>query len=317
MPGNTECGKPAMRIRKSVTLALLLPLAMGAVVVAARLTPRDGETPQQNDAPTATQIEALVARVIANQHKNDQNLSEYEHREHEVDRNSRDAKNGPTETTSQVVPTGAGTTRIVLERNGKPTDPMILEQQWQDVARALALHNDLNDERTRQDREKAEHRRRERTDMEDAIGKAFRFRWIGRESDGNHTIIELAFEPEPDFRSTVRFANVYAHVRGTVWLDEASSQVVKLEAQLNDDVSFYGVLARVYRGGKFVTEQVEVAPDVWLPSRVAFDFEGRKLVFPEAIHEHVEMSQYRRIGPPEAALEVIRREHLNIAANSP
>jgi hypothetical protein len=75
------------------------------------------------------------------------------------------------------------------------------------------------------------------------------------------------------------------------------------------DISFGGgVFGKVYRGGRFVMEQAEVAPGVWLPTRYEYNFAGRRFVFGLEVHEVTEASRYRRVGPPADALVAIRHE---------
>jgi len=62
-------------------------------------------------------------------------------------------------------------------------------------------------------------------------------------------------------------------------------------------------------------EQREVAPNVWMPTHYSYDFDGRKFIFSLNVHERMEYTDYLRVGPPEEALAVIRREHPSIFAN--
>jgi hypothetical protein len=159
----------------------------------------------------------------------------------------------------------------------------------------------------------AEHRRHERRDMVSAIGKAFIFRWAGRAVVNGRPVVKLSFTPDPTYRSSARYAPLYAHSRGTAWVDESSAQLMRAEAELTDDVSWGGgIIAKLYRGGQFTFEQQEATPGVWMPSRYSYDFDGRKFLFSLNIHEQMQYSEYVRVGPPEEAVSVIRREHPSI-----
>ena len=50
---------------------------------------------------------------------------------------------------------------------------------------------------------------------------------------------------------------------------------------------------------------------MWLPSLYEYDFQGRKFLFGFETHEHTEITQYHRIGPPQEALAAVRRELSN------
>jgi len=155
-----------------------------------------------------------------------------------------------------------------------------------------------------------------RPDMVTAIGKAFIFRWAGRVSVDSRPVVKLNFEPDPTYRSSARFASLYAHSRGIAWVDESSGQLMGAQAELTEDVSWgAGIIAKLYRGGQFNYEQHEVAPGVWMPTHYSYDFDGRKFLFSLNMHERMDYNDYLRLGPPEEALVVIRREHPGIFTN--
>jgi hypothetical protein len=54
---------------------------------------------------------------------------------------------------------------------------------------------------------------------------------------------------------------------------------------------------------------------VWMPTYYAYDFDGRKFLFSLSAHARAEFTDYLRVGPPEEALIVVRREHPGIFAN--
>jgi hypothetical protein len=67
-------------------------------------------------------------------------------------------------------------------------------------------------------------------------------------------------------------------------------------------------VAKVYKGSQFMQERYEVAPGVWQPTFEQYDFDGRKFMVPFSIHERTFYSNYKRVGPPEEAVEVVRAE---------
>ena len=272
--------------------------------------------PQIVPTPNPQQVAAMVARATANQHRDDAALEEYEFTERAVTR----SKDGMTsEKISRVVPHGTGNFRVELARDGVPAAAASMETQWRDIALALASYsNPANQQRVKQDREKAAKERHERDQLEDAIGKAFRFRWVGRTMRDQRPLVELAFEPDPAFKPSVRFSSLYAHIRGTAWVDEASGQVARVEAEFFEDVPFVGgLVAKLDRGGKFSIEQAEVAPDVWAPTHFSVDVDGRKFVFGFSLHQQISLGGYLRVGQPHETLAAIKREHPGLIKGDP
>ncbi|HXJ11707.1 MAG TPA: hypothetical protein VNH19_05480, partial [Candidatus Limnocylindrales bacterium] len=72
---------------------------------------------------------------------------------------------------------------------------------------------------------------------------------------------------------------------------------------------------KVYRGSYFMQEWYEMAPGVWLPSYQQYDFDGRKFVVPFSIHERTFYTNYKRVGPPREAAELVRGELNKLSEN--
>jgi hypothetical protein len=58
-----------------------------------------------------------------------------------------------------------------------------------------------------------------------------------------------------------------------------------------------------------------MAPGVWLPSYQQYDFDGRKFLVPFSIHERTFYNDYRRVGPPKQAAQVVRNELNKLKSN--
>jgi hypothetical protein len=307
-----------MRQRAQFGFSLLAIIAAGMTLSAARPTSpakhADQDEGKRPETPlTAQQIRSLVDRAVENQRRNDLLLDEYARTEHSIFHGN--TKEPDKNTISRVIPAREGIIRVELERDGKTSDAAYLEQQWHGVAQALFAEANGREPHVGNFYYRQRHGH-ERADMVTAIGKAFIFRWAGRLSVNGRPVIKLSFEPDPTYRSSARFATLYAHSRGTAWVDESSGELIRAEAELTDDVSWgAGIIAKLYHGGKFSYEQREVAPGVWLPVGYSYDFDGRKFLFNLALHERMDYSEYVRVGPPEEALSVIRREHPSIFQN--
>ena len=309
-----------MRQRAQVGFGLLAILAAGMTLSAVwppAMASSDSEPDErgQSQIPlTAQEIRNLVDRAIENQHRNDVLLDQYARTEHEFLQGA--GKEPNRDTVRRLIPAGTGVLRVELERNGKMTDAPYLDQQWRTVARALVA-SERGEEIRGAGLYEGERRRHERAKMVGEIGKAFLFHWAGRASINGHTVVKLNFEPDPAYRSTERFAPLYRQSKGIAWVDESSGQLIKAEAELTDEVSWGGgLIAKLYRGGRFRYEQHEVSPGVWMPTYYSYDFDGRKFVFTLSAHDRAEYSEYLHVGTPGEALLLVRREHPKIFVNA-
>jgi hypothetical protein len=293
-------------------------LALCACAALALALAATADVPRQDSRPLSPEeIRALVDRAISNQHRNDQALAEYERREH------RQARKDETDTllsedkTFRVVPTGTGTLRLLLEEHGQPVSAELYRRQLRDLEQALLWAQDPAENKQKRRVDKFDKRSRERIELVDALRDAFLFTWQGRESSGGRSLVRLLFEPNPAFKPHSRNTEMFRHARAVVWIDEAAAQMVRIEAEAATDISFGGgILGKIYRGGRFVLEQVQVADGVWFPVRYEYNFAGRKFLFGFELHELTLASGYRRIGPPKEALAAVRHE-LNNASPAP
>jgi hypothetical protein len=274
------------------------------LALAAILSPRASGAPAQAAAPGDAR--ALVERAIANQHHNDEASYEYEHIER---RYARAANHITEDTTYRVVPTGTGTVKIPLKTGAEPVEPAVYEKALRDWEQVLATATNPNDPREKLSEEKMHKRQSEKAEMVDAVRDAYRFTWLGREAYQGRAAIKVGLEPNPSFQPRSRAAEILGHVRGTVWIDEQTAQLMHGEVEIIRDIGVgMGVVAKIYRGGRFQMDEAEVAPGVWLLTRLQYDFEGRKLFFIFNEHETTEMSHYVRRGKPQEALAEVRGE---------
>jgi hypothetical protein len=287
-------------MRRSLLFSILVLTALAAAPSA---------LPAQDRPFSPGEIRALVERAIANQHRDDAALMEFERTERiQVRKSANDAT--PSEDKAyRVIPAGTGNARIPIEDHGRATDAEEYRKQLRDLEQALVRVLDPNSAKQKQDNAKFQKHVRDRAELVDTTRDAFRYTWLGRETRDGRTFVKLSAEPNPGYNAPSRTASLFSYVHATVWLDEASAHMARVEAEIIRDISFGGgVIGKLYRGGRFVLERTEVAPGIWLPTRYQYDFGGRKFLFGFETHELTLASNYRRIGPPKEALAAIRRE---------
>ncbi len=265
---------------------------------------KDSSTP-----PTAAELNASAQRLIANQHRNDAALEQYERIEHQVSRTGGDNPRVIEDRTFRVVPTGSGTMKLVLKVDSKPADPADYRKQLQAWADLLALMLRTDDPRTKAAVAKWQKRQQERAELVDSSPQAFTLSWVGIENRDGRRCDVLDLQPNPNFHPHTILQEAISHVVAKIWVDRDANQMVRAEAHLLKDVSFGGgILGKLYRGGVFSIDQIEVSPGVWFPSRYQYDFTARKFLFTFEEHQYIEASQYHRDGPPKEALAIAQNE---------
>ena len=108
------------------------------------------------------------------------------------------------------------------------------------------------------------------------------------------------------------FQDAFAHTTAKLWVDRQMTQIVHGEAHVTSDISFgAGILGKLYRGSVVSMDQAEIAPGIWLPTRYQYDYAGRKFLFTFDQHQIIEVGRYRRMGPPNEALQAVQNELSN------
>jgi hypothetical protein len=250
---------------------------------------------------------ALFDRVVENQKKSDAAMDLYERLER-VEIHKVNGENQSTEVkVSRVVPAGTGAAHLPMGTDGKVSDQNAYRAELEKLEKALVWAAETG--RTQRDAyEKIAKKRKERDELIGAARAAFLFTLIGSEQRDGRVLLKYSMNPNPAFKPTSRATSIYPRVRGTVWVDEASGELARIEGEVTEDISLGLFLARVYKGSRFMQERYEMVPGVWLPSFSQYDFDGRKFLSSFSLHERTFYSHYRRVGTPKEALELVRAE---------
>jgi len=263
--------------------------------------------PQDPPVEASRPGSVVFQRVISNQKKTDDALNVYERIERVENRKTGSDPQAQQTKISRVIPAGTGVAHIPVGPEGQPADAVGYRTEIEKLEKSLAWAVERG--RAQQEAyEKVAKKRKERDALIEAAGLAFVFTFLATEQRESHTLLKYRMEPNPKFKPTTRTSAVYTKVRGTVWIDEPSGQLARIEGEVTDDISVGLFLAKVYKGSRFMEECYQIAPGIWLPTYSQYDFDGRKFFVPFSIHERTFYTKYRYIGQPAEALSAIRAE---------
>ena len=266
------------------------------------------QPPAPSAALTESQIHTLAERVIATQHADDVALEEFERiEEHTVYSGSN--RHITEDKFYRVVPTGTGTLKLLFKDNYSPLDPTSYRKQLHDWEQILEIAVNPDDPREQAVYSKWLKKMKERKELLEAAQRAYHVASSGQEMRNGRLCYMLTLEPNPTFVPHSTAENVLTGTRAKIWVDDATAQIVHGEAEVIHDISFGGgILGKLYRGGHFSLDATEVAPGIWAPYRVQFDYAVRKFLFTFDTHEVTQNSHYRRIGGPTKALAIAKEE---------
>ena len=273
------------------------------------LSPGFAPPVQQLQPPSDAELQARADKLIANQHRNEQFLDEYERIERQLDQTAGMAPKVLEDRTYRIVPTGTGTMKILVSDRGKPADPAEYRKQLQLWEQTLELALKPNDSRAKTAYAKFEKKKKDRAELINSMKEGLLRKWIGQETISGHLCDVIQLDPNPEFHPHSTLQEAITRVTAKVWVDHTATQIVRAEAHVTRDISFGGgILGKLYRGGVFAFDQSEVAPGVWLPTRYQYDYTARKFLFTFDQHQWIEVSRYRWVGPPKEALALVQSE---------
>jgi hypothetical protein len=185
--------------------------------------------------------------------------------------------------------------RRMLARDGKPLSPA--EQQYEqrkldEAARKLSAETPAE---KRQRLEEAEKRRQREFAFLSEIPDLFDLRLEGESTVDGRPVWVVSGAPRPGAEPKSRDAKVLLKVRGRMWIDKATYQWAKVEAETTNTISWGLFLARLNPGAKLTFEQTEVNSEIWLPKRLFMTGSGRLgLIKRLSQDEQIDWSDYRK-----------------------
>lgn len=256
----------------------------------------------------------IFSRVVANQKRVDADLNVYERVERvEIRKTGSDPK--PSEVKVwRVFPAGTGMDKIPLTAEGKPASAENYRAALEKLATTLVWAAESGPAQ-REAYARVERRKKERNELIDSTRKAFLFAKVGEETRAGRVLVKYEMKRNSAFKPSTRNEMLFTRIAGILWIDQETSELAKVEGHVTDDITLGLFLAKVYRGSYFMQEWYEMAPGVWLPSYQQYDFDGRKFVVPFSIHERTFYTNYRRVGPPKEAVELVRGELNKLGEN--
>jgi hypothetical protein len=196
--------------------------------------------------------------------------------------------------------TAALTYRRVIERNGVPLTPEELAEQDREYQKRAAevlrrLAAEEPDAKRRRDGQAERAAQRGQRRIADVVG-ALQFKIQGRAVHEGVSAIVVAFTPNPRAMPETRQGRIAQKFGGTVWIDEAAMEVMRMEARAIDDISLgYGLIARLGSGTTATVTRRRIDRDIWLPTQLTIKGRGRAAVFrPLVIDFKADWFDYRR-----------------------
>lgn len=190
------------------------------------------------------------------------------------------------------------TYRKLVSRDGKPLSAEELEKQEREQDKKLDRYRRRMGQAESEGQDNLKEARREEERVLDEILDIYDVAILGRSLEVQHSAIILSFQPRRDYRPRTKGGRILAKVGGKAWVSEEDLQLIRVEAQLVDSISFgLGLLARLDRGATAVFERRKVNDEIWLPASARFSGTGRLFLFKGLnLDLQSDYSDYRRFS---------------------
>lgn len=187
-----------------------------------------------------------------------------------------------------VIETRQGALDRLISVNGKPISA---EQQKNEDRRIASLLNkpDVTKKRQRAQQKDA----RETEDLFRMLPSALTVKYGERKDD----LVELLFEPNPNFDPPTREASVFHSMEGRIWISVKEDRLAEIEGHLIREVKFGGgLLGYLDKGGEFHVKQSEVSPRLWEISLMHVNMHGKVLFFKTlSVQQDENRSNFRQV----------------------
>ncbi len=220
--------------------------------------------------------------------------------------------------TKEIVRTKQGGLSTTLLINGRPLTP---EERQKDNEKLEKFAHDPEARRKRREANKADDKRAET--MLTSLPDAFLYTYVGTDHGPNgEELVHLKFRPNPNFNPPNHETAVYQGMQGDLIIDRKAMRIAKIDGTLFEDVDFgWGILGRLYKGGKFIVVQQDVGGGDWEEVQETLQFNGKILLFKSlTIWSTETMTDFRPVPPDittAQALDLLHKSSEVVAENKP
>jgi hypothetical protein len=175
----------------------------------------------------------------------------------------------------EFVRTKQGGLSTTLLLNGKP---LSAEERQKEDAKLVKYANDPEARRKRRESNKEDDKRAEL--MLTSLPEAFLYTYAGIDRGPNgEQLVHLKFTANPKFVPPNHETAVYQGMEGDMIIDRTAMRIAKIDGTLFKDVDFgWGILGKLYKGGKFRIVQRDVGGGHWEEVEETLNFYGKILM---------------------------------------
>jgi len=162
-----------------------------------------------------------------------------------------------------------------VKKDGKPLPEKDARREQEKFDRIIAARKSETDSQREKRLAEGERRGERRRRYSRQIPEIYDFTLLREERLDGRDVWVIGAEPKASYRATEAMTEAMVKMHGTFWIDKATNQMVKLDAEALDTVSLGLFLVRLNKGARFILEQTRVNDEVWLPKHIQVALDAR------------------------------------------
>jgi hypothetical protein len=188
----------------------------------------------------------------------------------------------------------------LIEEDGKAVlqgTLAVQDRERQKEVESYARRVSTNAERQKETRQR-DKERREYSAAVDDLFRIYNIHMVRRESIEGHDTIFATLMPKDGVKPQTDDGKVMRHFKARAWISESDYELVRVEIEAIDDLSFgWGLLARVHKGTVATFQRRKVNNEIWLPEKVTWTASARVMLLKRLRLRGVsEFSGYRKFS---------------------
>ena len=251
-------------------------------------------------------VKGIIERALMKDTRNNELLEKYTYLQSETER-QLDGQGKATSTTTkdfEVQRIYGILHKTLIRKDGKllPLKEQVAEKEKLEKLSAKQARLSAAD-REKQVRDEASKRRKQREFLKD-IPKAYDFRLVGEETLANRAVWVIEATPNRTYSPSSIQTRAFTKMKAKFWIAKEIDQLMRMEAEALDTLSFGFVLARLNKGSRITVEVMQVNNEIWVPKMFRADIDARLALLKKVrASEEVQFSNFRKFSADSRILD--------------
>jgi hypothetical protein len=186
--------------------------------------------------------------------------------------------------------------RKFTERNSKPLSAGELRKQQERIDRQVAmLRNETPDQKQRRLASEEKAREKDREFLSE-IPDLYHLRIEREDQIEGRPVWVISATPNPSYKPKTSDGKDLLKIKGTLWIDQAEYQWVRIEAETVGTLTWGFFLGRVNPGAKLIFEETRINDELWLPKRQMVSGTARIIGKKISGDEEITWSNYKKFS---------------------